>query len=94
MLARYLDRHHPDLAWLAAAVDRANQLLNDPSAAVGPSHFMRADLDDIWVRRAWEHSVLPTLEDQFFGQEHRLADFALDVLRAAVHAPDDDAPAS
>jgi hypothetical protein len=94
VLARYLNEHHPHLAWLAEVVERANHQLADPAAAIGPSHFMRADLDETWVRRAWEHSVLPTLEDHFFGQEHKLADFDLEVLRAAVKAPDEDAPAS
>jgi MoxR-like ATPase len=94
VLARYLDRHHPQLAWLAAAVERCNKQLDDPSAAIGPSHFMREDLDETWARRAWEHSVLPTLEDHFYGQQHRLADFDFEVLRAAVNAPSEDAPAS
>lgn len=94
VLARYLDRHHPQLGWLASVVELANQKLADPAAAIGPSHFMREDLDETWARRAWEHSVLPTLEDHFFGQAQRLADFDFDVLRAAVKAPDEDAPAS
>jgi 5-methylcytosine-specific restriction enzyme B len=94
VLASYLTRNHPDFSWVAAAVDRANQLLDDPAVAIGPSHFIRDDLDENWIRRAWEHSVLPTLEDHFYGQEHRLAQFALDLLRAEVHAPSEDAPAS
>ncbi|MEU5931131.1 AAA family ATPase [Micromonospora sp. NPDC047187] len=94
VLASYLARNHPHLTWLAAAVDRANKLLNDPTVAIGPSHFIRDDLDETWIRRAWEHSVLPTLEDHFYGQEHRLAEFDLDLLQAEVNAPNEDAPAS
>ncbi|RUL90330.1 AAA family ATPase [Verrucosispora sp. FIM060022] len=94
VLASYLIRKHPHLAWLASAVGRANQLINDPAAAIGPSHFIRDDLDETWIRRAWEHSVLPTLEDHFYGQEHRLAEFDLDRLRMEVNAPSEDPPAS
>ncbi|MET8837783.1 hypothetical protein ABZV78_28235 [Micromonospora sp. NPDC004540] len=93
VLASYLTRSHPRLTWLASAVDRVNQLLNDP-AAIGPSHFIRDDLDETWIRRAWEHYVLPTLEDHFYGQEHRLAEFDLDLLRTEVNAPSEDPPAS
>ena len=82
------------MIWVAAAVDRANKLLDDPAVAIGPSHFMRADLDETWVQRAWDHGVLPTLEDHFYGQPDRLDAFQLDVLRAAVNAPDGDAPTS
>ncbi len=91
VLDTYLSREHPTLAWVSSAVRRANALL-DPSAAIGPSHFMRPDLDEGLVQRAWEHSVLPTLEDHFYGQEHRLAEFDLDQLRAEVDGPGEDSP--
>jgi MoxR-like ATPase len=94
VLANYLARQHPELTWVSAVVQRANEKLGDPAVAIGPSHFIRDDLDATWVRRAWEHSVLPTLEDHFFGQDHRLAEFDLDVLRAEVSQPDEDAPPS
>jgi 5-methylcytosine-specific restriction enzyme B len=89
VLASYLERHHPHLAWVADAVDRANTLLDDPTAAIGPSHFMRDDLSEVWIRRTWEHAIRPTLEDHFYGQEHRLADFDLDNLRAEVNGTGD-----
>lgn len=94
VLSTYLKRHHPEMSWVAAAVDLANKLLDDPAVAIGPSHFMRDDLDEKWVQRAWDHGVLPTLEDHFYGQPDRLDAFQLDVLRAAVNAPDGDAPTS
>jgi MoxR-like ATPase len=94
VLTRYLSRHHPELAWVGAVVRRANDKLTDPAVAIGPSHFMRDDLDATWVRRAWEHSVLPTLEDHFYGQDHRLREFELDALRAEVSQPNEDAPPS
>jgi 5-methylcytosine-specific restriction protein B len=94
VLSTYLSQHHPEMSWVATAVDLANKKLDDPAVAIGPSHFMRDDLDEKWVQRAWDHSVLPTLEDHFYGQPDRLDAFQLDVLRAAVNAPDGDAPTS
>ncbi len=91
VLSRYLAAKHPELAWVADLVERANNRLNDLAAAIGPSHFIREDLDETWVRRAWQHAVLPTLEEHFYGQPHRLIEFDLDRLRAEVSAPDEDA---
>jgi MoxR-like ATPase len=93
VLSRYLAVRHPSLAWVADVVERANTRLNDPAAKIGPSHFIRDDLDEAWVRRAWQHAVLPTLEEHFYGQTHRLSEFDLDRLRAEVSAPDEDAAA-
>lgn len=94
VLGTYLQRRHPHMSWVADVVDRANQLVADPAVAIGSSHFIRDELDDTWVRRAWEHAVLPTLEDHFYGQPQRLAEFDLDRLRAEVSKPDDDAESS
>jgi MoxR-like ATPase len=93
VLRTYLSRHHPTLRWVADAVDHVNAVLDDPALAIGPSHFMRPDLNEAWVGRVWEHAVLPTLEDHFYGQPHRLEEFGLDLIRARVGGPDDDAAA-
>lgn len=93
VLPRYLRTAHPHLQWVSDIVSRANAKLDDPAVAIGPSHFIRDDLDDTWIERVWHHAVLPTLEDHFYGQEHRLADYQLDVLRSEVNAPDEDDPA-
>ncbi len=81
LLRRWLQRHKPDFLWIADVVDRANEELGERHLAIGPSHFMRSDLDDEWVELVWEHSVLPYLAEQFFGEERQLDRFALDVLR-------------
>jgi hypothetical protein len=41
---------------------------------------MRHDLDDRWVATIWNHSVIPYLEERFFGESDRLAEFTLDAL--------------
>jgi MoxR-like ATPase len=87
LLHRWLARYQPALAWLADAVDEANRLLADRSAAIGPSHFLRPDLSEEWIGLIWQHSVLPYLAEQLAGDEDALAGFALDRLRAKIARP-------
>jgi len=90
LLGRWLSREKPDLMWVADVVDRANAKLGDRHLAIGPSHFMRDDLDEQWVELIWNHTVLPTIAEQFFGDEARLTEFSLAALRKVPSvAPDD-----
>ena len=94
LLRRWIDRNAPNMEWIADVVDKANELLDDTQAAIGPSHFMKPDLDDASVERIWKHAVLPYVEEQLFGQPERLADFDLaklkaDVLQATSDGEDD-----
>jgi hypothetical protein len=84
MLRRFLGQHAPGMAWLADVLDEANRRLGDRNVAIGPSHFMRRGLDEDSARRIWHHSILPTIEEHFFGQGDRVREFSLDVLRAFV----------
>lgn len=84
LLLRWLQRNCPKMAWVAEIVDRANAKLGDRHGAIGPSHFMRRDLDDKWLELIWKHAVLPYLAEQFFGEEERLKEFSLDKLRASA----------
>ena len=83
LLARYLERTHPRLAWLAGAVDRANRLLPDRNGAIGPSHFLRPDLSEEWIELIWEHAVLPYVAEQLPDDPAALEAFRLDRLRDA-----------
>lgn len=85
LLRRWLARHRPDMAHVADLVDRVNSMLPDRHLHLGPSHFMRADLDERWLELVWRYSVLPFLEEQFFDEPNRIADFELAALRAARH---------
>jgi MoxR-like ATPase len=82
LLARWLARHKPEMAGLADTLDRANELLASRHLSIGPSHFMDKDrLTDEWLATIWEHSILPYIEEHFFGEEDRVAEFTLDRLR-------------
>lgn len=84
LLRRWLEAHKPGLRWLADVVDEANRRLEDRDAAIGPSHFLREDLDQEVIEMVWEHAVLPHVEEQLYGQPDRLQEFSLDALYAAI----------
>ncbi|MGY4772905.1 McrB family protein (plasmid) [Kribbella sp. CWNU-51] len=94
LLRRWLQHNKPALEWVADAVDAVNDSLPDPNLGIGPSHFLKETLDERWVQLTWEHSVLPYLEDQFLGEEDRLAEYGFNVVRAKAKAasltPTDD----
>ncbi len=82
LLRRWLADNAPELGWVADLVDRANSALADRNVAIGPSHFLRKRLSEDLVRLAWENSVLPFLEEHFFGDPDQLKRFDLDRLRS------------
>lgn len=81
LLRRWLARNNPDYLWVADVVDEANRRLDDRHLAIGPSYFMKDDLDEEWLEIIWEHQVIPYLAEQFFGEEARLDEFHLKNLR-------------
>ena len=84
LLQRWLERHKPDLLWVAAVVDEANKRLDDRHIAIGPSYFMTPNLTEDWVDIVWKHQIAPYLEEQFFGERDRLREFELTKLRETV----------
>ena len=48
---------------------------------------MREDLTDEWVELIWEHSVLPYVAEQYFGDDTRLEAFELKKLRQPKLTP-------
>jgi hypothetical protein len=89
LLLRWLERHRPEMVGFARIVDGLNALLRErfgPHLQVGPSHFMKKDLDEAVLRRVWDYDVMPFLEDQLFGQEEKLGRFRLERLRGSEDA--------
>lgn len=84
VLRRWLKRNDlNELLWVADVVEEANKLLEgDRHAAIGPSYFMKEELDEDNVWRIWNHSVLPYIEERLFGDDIRLDEFELSKLKA------------
>ena len=83
LLRRYLREKSPSMEWVADMVDKANELLqqDERDAAIGPSYFMKENLNEGDVQIRWKHGVMPYLGELLFGQQSRLTDFDLDKLR-------------
>ena len=98
VLRRWLQEKHPGMDWVANVVERANELLRDDRhAAIGPSYFMKDQLDRRVVDRVWKHSVLPYIEERLHGDDGIAEKFNLERLKresssageAEVGQPDD-----
>ena len=95
LLDRWLDEKNPEMKWVARLVDLANRKLEDRHLGIGPSHFMKEapPLDEKRVRFIWEQAVIPYIEEQCFGEENKLKEFAFDQLKRELDgaAPEPDA---
>jgi 5-methylcytosine-specific restriction protein B len=85
LLGRWLARHNLPLEG-ALLLDELNRRIEDADAAIGPSYLMderiykRADGLD----RVWQYSIMPLLEDLFYGQRDLAERYGLASLRAAI----------
>ena len=77
LLRRWLIRHKSEMQYVADYVDHANEMLDNRDSAIGPSHFMKANLDEDWLAMIWDHAILPYVAEHFFGQEERVDQFRL-----------------
>ena len=93
VLDNWLAKQDDDLDWLADVLALANERINDRDQHVGPSHFLRTVMTEQWARRAWDHTVMPMLEEHFYGQPDRIESLRFDALKSAVLKTDDDSPA-
>lgn len=71
-------------AWVGELVAMVNDqlaaALGGPHLQLGPSHFMKSDLDELALRRIWEYNIEPFVEDQFFGDPEQIDDFRFDAV--------------
>ena len=95
LLDRWLEKNNIEANWVADLVNLANRKLEDRHLGIGPSHFMKNDppLDENRVRFIWEQAVIPYIEEQCFGDEDKLNEFAYDLLKGEIKrvAPEPDA---
>ena len=86
VLGRWLKRHRSDMAWVADVVDAANRELADRNGAIGPSFFMKTDLNQKRLELVWKHEIIPYLEDYYFDRPERVKAFALATIRKSLEA--------
>jgi hypothetical protein len=84
LLRRWLLANRPAMVWVADLIDKTNERLADRNGAIGPSFFLRSDLDDERLDLIWRHEITPYLEDHFFDEPERLVEFSLERLRAEL----------
>jgi MoxR-like ATPase len=93
LLLRWLRTNRPDMACVAGVIDRANERLADRNGAIGPSFFLKSDLDESRLERIWRHEIGPYLEDHFLDDPERLQEFELETLRAGLASNEPTIPA-
>jgi 5-methylcytosine-specific restriction endonuclease McrBC GTP-binding regulatory subunit McrB len=81
VLRAWLQENAEEFVWLAELLEIANEHIGDRHVAIGPSYFMRDELDEDTIQDVWEHSIIPYLTEHFFGDEARLAKFELPLLQ-------------
>ena len=67
LLGRWLDKYASDMKRVDDRVRRANEKLGNKEAAIGPSYFMKPNLNQEMADRIWKYNVLPYVEEQLYG---------------------------
>ena len=82
VLRKWLKQNNlENMTWVVDVVERANEKLkNDRHAAIGPSYFIKENLDRASVCRIWKHSVLPYIEERLFGDDKQIKEFDINEL--------------
>ena len=65
---------------VAQVNDELEEALAGPHLLIGPSHFMKENLDVASVRRIWQFNIEPFIEDQFFGDPQQIESFRFDAV--------------
>lgn len=97
LLRRWCERNEPEQVWVADLLDAVNERLRGDLGGdymlIGPSHFMKHDLDEDGLRRIWEYNIEPLIEDQFFGRQEVIDSYRFGEVWKR-HGPSATAPAS
>jgi 5-methylcytosine-specific restriction protein B len=85
LLSRWLDERHLPLE-AALLLDELNSRIEDSDAAIGPSYLMddRIYRRDDGLDRVWQYSIMPLLEDLFYGQHDLEEHYGLPSVRKAI----------
>ncbi len=85
LLSRWLARHKlPQDA--ALLLDALNRRIEDADAAIGPSYLMDRRIYDRadGLERVWQYSIMPLLEDLFYGERDLAERYGLASLRKII----------
>jgi len=78
LLDRYLQRNAGDRQW-ARLVDMVNgelrERLGSGDQLIGPSHFLKPNLDEAQIARIWRYNVEPLMDDLFYGDRATISEF-------------------
>ena len=89
LLRRWLEEHELPVD-AALILDELNSRIGDADAdaAIGPSYLMdnRIYARDDGLDRVWQYSIMPLLEDLFYGQRDSEEQYGLASLRKAIAA--------
>lgn len=84
LLRKWTQEHAPDQAWVVALVSAVNieleKELGGDHLQLGPSHFMKTDLNAGGFERVWKYNIEPFIEDQLFGKPDKIKQFRLDAV--------------
>ena len=93
LLKRWLDEHDlNDYDFVADMLDKVNEKL-DLHQGIGPSHFMPSDpssLNEELIKRVWNHSVLPYIEDYYFDDHEEIEKFTYESVRNSLENPSEE----
>lgn len=85
-LDRWLAVNQPDMRWVGRLLGLLNGELDKAGVErdmwIGHSHFMHPQLDENRLARIWDRSILPTLEEYFYGRRKALEAFDREELSA------------
>ena len=91
LLRKWTSENAPNQAWVVALVSAVNieleKELGGDHLQLGPSHFMKTDLNDGGFKRVWKYNIEPFIEDQLFGHPDKIKRFRLDAVLER-HRPD------
>jgi 5-methylcytosine-specific restriction protein B len=82
--------------WPADLLDMVNgelrERLGGPHLQVGPSHLMKTGLDESSLRRIWDYSVFPFIEEQLYGDWAGVEQFRFDAVLRRYRKGVEDLP--
>jgi len=87
LLRRWLDKHDLPLDAATLLEDLNGRITEtDADAVIGPSYLMdtRIYQRDDGLDRVWQYSIMPLLEDLFYGQRDLEEQYGLSSLRKAI----------